>query len=482
MTVRYACAYSTAGQMAGIGFELEKLFEKDTYAADTTAYLTAGFVLAGPWIFGVVAILMVTTFTAGVMPGLDQTIFLILVTMAYAIGMFVTSALYLPVTRFVADRLYQGEADSFGPSYAGYCLSHWIVSGVLAVLFTSYSEISPTVRLTTIILTVACTQVVTSVTFIALLRTYFPVAVSFLAGYTTATAASILLARSYGLEGALIGFTGGLCLIAVLLTATLMIQLSYPRHTRFDFLETARVRPAFMIVGIFLAIGTWGDKLLFWYSPEHAIVVAGNLRFYPPYDISFFLGYITAIPAYAHFLLRVETSFARHVRHVYQTLVRREPYRQIRRGKQHLISAMNMDYVSLLKLQAPVTLLWVYYAPAVLQRLGLPPHQAHIVQYITLASAAIVVLQIQILYLLYFDLAEIAAIPAVMYGVGNVVFTRLTIELGYGTYGLGHLAAAFFAATAGVLLVNQYTPKLEKLTLVHFAEEALGFRTRKARS
>lgn len=465
--------------MAGIGFELEKLFEKDTYAADTTAYLTAGFVLAGPWVFGVLSIVLITTFTNTSLPTVDQTVFLLLATLSYALGMFVTAALYLPVTRFVADRLYTGNADSFGPCYAGYCMLHWVIAVIAGYLLLRGADLSPTARLTTLVLIVACTQIWTSATFVSLLRTYAPVAASFLLGYAVSSYGAVTLARSHGLEGALIGFTAGLVILAVVLTTTLFVQFAYPAHSNFGFLRTAVKRPALVGIGVFLAIGTWGDKLLFWFS-DHALTVAGTLRFYPPYDISFFLGYVTAIPAYAHFLLRVETSFARHVRHVYQTLVGREPYRQIRRGKQHMLEAMNRDYVSLIKLQAPVTLLAVHFAPAALNALSLPLHQAHIVQFSALAASAIVVLQVQILYLLYFDLADVALVPAVVYGVGNVAFTAVTLKLGYATYGLGHLAAAFLAATVGVILVNRHAPRLEKLTLVHFAEATLGFRDEEA--
>jgi uncharacterized membrane protein len=459
--------------MAGIGFELEKLFERDTYSADTSAYLTAGFVLAGPWVFGVLAVVLITTFTRTSLAMVDQTVFLILATLAYAIGMFVTAALYLPVTRYVADRLYAGSADSFGPSYAAYCLMHWVIAVPVGMFVLSGADVSPTARMTTLVMIVACTQIWASATFVALLRTYAPVAGAFLVGYAVSAFGAIHLAQGHGLEGALIGFTSGLVILAVVLTATLAAQFAYPVHTNFGFLRVALGRPALVAIGVFLALGTWGDKFVIWTS-DQAQTVAGNLRFFPPYDISFFLGYITAIPAFAHFLLRVETSFARHVRHVYQTLVNREPFEQIRRGKAHMLAAMNRDYISLLKVQAPITLLAVHFAPAVLKAMNLPLHQSHIVQFSALAAAAIVVLQVQILYLLYFDLAEKAVVPAGVYAVTNIVATWLLLKVGYPAMGLGHLLGAFAGATAGVWMVNRHAPQLEKITLVHFAERTLG--------
>lgn len=455
--------------MAGIGFELEKLFEKDTYSAEFSAYMAAGLILAGSWVFSVLAIIIITLYSTVDLTARNQSLLLVITTYSYMGAMLVTSFLSIPVTRFIADRLYLGEADAFGPSYAGYCLIHWIVAGLVGAIFYGLNPLNATLKILGTILLVACTQVWLSAAFISLLRAYTFVAFSFLTGYALATAAAVFLGRAYGLEGYLGGFTLGLTVLALMLTAHLQLEFAFPRATNFGFMALVWQRPALALIGLFLALGTWVDKVVFWMSEEHAHAITPYLRFFPAYDMSFFLGYITVIPAYAHFLLRIETSFARHVRHIYSSLVSREPYDRIQNGKRRLLDTMNGDFIGLLKVQAPLSLLCIYFAPNILAYLHLPPHQSHIFQFSTMAAMAVVLVQVQVLYLLYFDLAGLAVIPSALYFVGNWSVSWLSLQLGYWSYGLGHLVGALLAATAGVIIVNKNVPELDYITLEHFA-------------
>ena len=455
--------------MAGIGFELEKLFEKDTYTAEFSAYMAAGLILAGSWVFSVLAIIVITLYSTADLTARNQSLLLVITTYSYAGAMLITSLFSIPVTRFIADRLYLGEADAFGPSYAAYCLIHWCAAGFIGVVFYGMNPLNGTLRLEGTLLLVACTQVWLSAAFIGLLRAYAFVALSFLFGYGLATGAAVFLGRAYGLEGYLGGFTLGLTALALMLTVHLQLEFAYPRATNFGFLKLVWQRPALAGIGLFLALGTWVDKLVFWMSEEHAHAITPLLRFFPAYDMSFFLGYITVIPAYAHFLLRVETSFARHVRHIYSSLVSREPYERIHEGKRRLMETMNGDFIGLLKIQAPLSLLAVYFAPNILAYLKLPPHQSHIFQFSVMAAMGVVLVQVQVLYLIYFDLAGAALIPSGVYAGANLLLSMLSLKLGYWSYGLGHMLASLIAASAGVLVVNRCVPQLDYITLEHFA-------------
>lgn len=462
--------------MAGIGFELEKLFEKDTYSGDVSAYTAAGVVLAGSWVFGVMSIILITLYTTVDLNELDQSIFICMATYSYAGAMLITGPLNIPVTRFIADRLYTGSADAFGPTYAGYCMIHWIAAFALGATFYGLNPISVRLKVFGILLLVSSCQVWLSTAFISLLRAYRYTAFSFFTGYLISTLGSIGFGRYYGLEGYVGGFTLGMMVLAVLLTAGLQVRFAYPTATNFSFFGILRERPGLLAIGTFLAIGTWIDKAMFWALCDQAYEVTPYFRFYPPYDVGFFLGYITAVPAFAHFLLRIETSFARQVRHIYSALVGRESYQEIHKGKVKLAEATNADFVGLIKLQGPVALLCIYFAPEILDWLKLPAHFIHIFQYSVLSACGLVLVQVQVLYLLYFDLAGAAAIPAIVYGVGNVIFTYITIKVpyfGFWSYGLGHLAAAYLAFMVGYMVINRYLVRLDYIVLAYFARESI---------
>ena len=59
--------------MAGIGFELRKLIEEDTFSGDFKAYFFAGIVSSGPWIISILCLGVLWMFSAPMIgPGIPK--------------------------------------------------------------------------------------------------------------------------------------------------------------------------------------------------------------------------------------------------------------------------------------------------------------------------------------------------------------------------------------------------------------------------
>lgn len=93
--------------MAGIGFELKKLFNRRGLFASFRAYGYAGVVCTGPMLLGIVLLL-------GVMYLCDKTggsrhsreLLVCMITYTLLFSLTVSSFLSMVVTRFIADMLY----------------------------------------------------------------------------------------------------------------------------------------------------------------------------------------------------------------------------------------------------------------------------------------------------------------------------------------------------------------------------------------
>lgn len=459
--------------MAGIGFALERLFHRDTYSADIGAYIAAGVTLAGGWIFAVGSILVITARSAADLSARDTSLLLTLITYSYLGAMVLTGVLSLPVVRYIADRLYRGDEDSLGPSFASYSILCWIVAFLAGALFFGANPLAPVVKVLAVLLLVACTQVWLATVFISALRTYVYVAASFLVGYLLATVAAIGFGHWYGLAGYLAGFTLGMSVLAMALTVRIQTQFAFPENMNFAYLGLSLRRPALVVVGLSLALGIWVDKLVYWLSPEYGRQLTPLLRYFPAYDMSFFLAYLTVIPLYAHFLLRVETRFARQVRSVYTSLVTGQPYPRVALAKHRLGITLDSIHAGLVLFQAPITLIALLVAPLLLSFAHVPSASVHMFRYAALAAPGVVLLQVQVLYLLYFDLPEAAAGPAAVYLFANLGFSVLTLHVGYWSFGLGHLVAAYLAATLAVWQVRRYLPWLDHEALSNTARASL---------
>jgi uncharacterized membrane protein len=125
--------------MAGIGFELRKLLERDSITGLAQAYAYAAIISSGPWVLSIVGILVVGFMSASVVsPAFGVTQFQVSVTYLIAASLVLTGPAQLSFTRFIADRLFEKKLDMVLPNFNGILLVVILFAGGLgmpAVLF-----------------------------------------------------------------------------------------------------------------------------------------------------------------------------------------------------------------------------------------------------------------------------------------------------------------------------------------------------------
>ena len=125
--------------MAGIGFELKKLFYRRGLMAMLRAYGYAGVICAGPMLLGVLlqfGVLIVSSWWQVGRP--DRDLLVCMITYTLLASLVLTSFLSMPVTRFLADMLFDHDEKMILPSFWGFYWHHagggrGVVHGVSAV-------------------------------------------------------------------------------------------------------------------------------------------------------------------------------------------------------------------------------------------------------------------------------------------------------------------------------------------------------------
>ena len=106
--------------MAGIGFELKKLFRRKGLFASLRAYGYAGIICTGPMLLGVVLQLGILLLCGWVGAQRDQQDLLVcMITYTLLFSLTVTSFFSMPVTRYLADMLYEEQEQTILPSFWG---------------------------------------------------------------------------------------------------------------------------------------------------------------------------------------------------------------------------------------------------------------------------------------------------------------------------------------------------------------------------
>jgi polysaccharide biosynthesis protein PelG len=112
--------------MAGIGFELRKILNRDSYFALVRAYAYAGLISSGPWVLSILGLVAIGLLSVNIaVPDLLITQFQVTVTYLIMASLILTGVLQLSFTRWVSDQLFGRRNDIIVPNFAGVLLVTW---------------------------------------------------------------------------------------------------------------------------------------------------------------------------------------------------------------------------------------------------------------------------------------------------------------------------------------------------------------------
>ena len=129
--------------MAGIGFELKKLFQKRGLAATAKAYGYAGVICTGPMLLGIVllvGIAFICDHTGATRH--NRELLNCMITYTLLASLTVTSFFSMVVTRYIADMLYEERHEAVLFSFWGSTAILLVVGGIMYGIFLLFSGIN----------------------------------------------------------------------------------------------------------------------------------------------------------------------------------------------------------------------------------------------------------------------------------------------------------------------------------------------------
>lgn len=144
--------------MAGIGFRLQELVSKGSYLETATAYVFSAIISTGPWLAGVIALVVLSGTTSTYLSQADRSFLLATIITVFAASLLVTGGPQMVVTRYLADRLYLNERESFAPTCTG-VLFLMIPFSLLIIPFLLFAPFGIVYRLLTATLFLTLTMI-----------------------------------------------------------------------------------------------------------------------------------------------------------------------------------------------------------------------------------------------------------------------------------------------------------------------------------
>jgi polysaccharide biosynthesis protein PelG len=315
--------------VAGIGFVLERVIDRQGLRGLAGAAATGVLIVAGPWLISSVALFAVSRVALQ-----DAQRFFAIVVYCYAFTLLLFGGYHYRFTRRLADALYHRDVLLVQREYRRALASSVIWGLPPAVAVAILSGLRGVALLAPVALFLAVNTGWIHTLFASLLQRFRAVLLSYLGGALVAIGAAVGFSRLNGAaEGAGINAAPAIALFAMVLLAVgagLWWSVRVTLRRRLVAAErlaiTRRGVPPSLHTLRRLALIGWGLAAILWLDKMVAWVLLGAaaegtfLWLYPRYDQTVFVAQLFMIPPTVVFVVRVETAYFRGLRAVLKSL------------------------------------------------------------------------------------------------------------------------------------------------------------------
>jgi len=439
--------------MAGIGFELRKMLQRNSLLGLLQAYAYAGLISSGPWILSIIGILLIGIFSLPfVLPHALISEFQVSVTYLIALSLILTGPMQLAFTRFTADRIFEKQLDLVLSNFHGVLFVMSLLAALIAVpaVIFLFPHQSVYYRLLMLAGFVIMSNVWIAAIFLSGMKEYMAIVWLFFLGYAVTTGVALSL-DNYGLEGLLTGFVvGQACLLAGLM-AMIYRDFQGALFISFEVFHKRYRYPTLMAIGFLYNFGIWVDKFMFWYTPGTGQDVVGPLRASIIYDMPVFLAYLAIIPGMAIFLMRIETDFVEYYNAFYEAVREGASLQRIESVRNAMVDSLRTGLFEIFKIQAMAALMLFAAGAALLTWLKISTLYLPLL-YIDVIAASLQVLFMGIINVFFYldkrreVLSMVGALVVLNISLTAITLNRTPIYYGYG----------FALALLIVVLVSAY--------------------------
>lgn len=302
--------------MAGIGFELKKIYGRKTLAANLGGTIYATMTTIGPAVLSAVLLLVLKLMLNQMgLTLLEERFFIASTTYAFVIATLAAVPFAAPVSRYISDCIFLNRESDICPSAFGVLALSTTVSGIVMLLLCAGMYFQDGVPMLFIasyyFLGVLVTDVYSMMTYASALKHYKELTFSFFLGLLLAVFVYLLCTGQLGIDKVIAACIALVCcyfLILFSLVFQCVKAFGMPRSRYFAFLIYFRRYPKLAIGGFAYTLGIYCPTIIYWFFSGITEQVSIFLTA-PVYDFALFVAVFVNMPSLVIFVVKVETSF-----------------------------------------------------------------------------------------------------------------------------------------------------------------------------
>ncbi|TDT71433.1 putative membrane protein [Hypnocyclicus thermotrophus] len=458
--------------MAGIGFELKKMFGKDdTLTKRVKAYTYSTFVSAGPWIITILVLNIFSIISNSFFSELvEKSLFMGSIVYSFIFSQIITTPWQMLITRYISDELYIKRYSNIKASFIGLTKIVIILSFLTGYLYYLNKDIPYYYKYISISLLVITSLTWIIMVFLSSIKNYKSISNSFILGGTIAIILEIIFLK-YPINfvifksstNMLFAYTIGMFFTYMGLVYSFFNTFSEKSGKQFDFIRYLSKFPSIFFIGLFYILGLWIDDILIWFS-FLGINIKNIFRFSPLYDTAIFWAYFITIPSYVLFVIKMEVSFYDKYKKYFSLISHNGNLDDIESARKDMKTTLYKELIHLFEIQTIITITAIVLVNKVVAIFNLPLLLVQIFKISALGSLCNVFILIIILIMLYFEYRKQALFIAFLFLFFNTFFTLIFIPFGSNFFGAGYFIATFTTLIIALILlvyslkeINYYT-------------------------
>jgi len=450
--------------LAGIGFELKKLFSKRGVFESVKAYGYATVVCAGPMLLGVLLLLGLMFLCS--LAGIDQhtrEVLICMITYTLLASLTATSFFSMVITRYTADMLYEDKKLAVLPSFWGSTVVMLAVGCILYALFLLFSGATLLQQLFCytffgeLIITWNATSYLTAI------KDYKGIFLSFFAAIVSALIIGglLVLLKAPVIEALLFAVTVGYGIMSV--WHIILLHRYFPKSDlgAFNFLKWIDKFWSLALSGLFTNIGMFAHIVIMWGS-RIGVNVLGLFYGAPFYDVPALLSFLTILITTVNFVVSVEVNFYPKYRTYYSLYNDKGAVNDILQAEEEMITTLKTEifYTALKQLLFSAVCIAVSGFILDVLPLGFNELMRGYFRTLCVGYGMYAIGNMLMLILLYFADYTGALYATGAFAGASIVFTFISTFLPNAYFGFGFLLASFIFTVVAVIRLDYFTKRL----------------------
>ena len=439
--------------MAGIGFELKKIYRKKHILNLLQGIGYSTIVSIGPTIITMIIILAMYKILDMASVGyarrelLSSTILY-----SFIFPLIVSTPFNTVLSRYIADKIFQRKIEDILPAYYIGMIITVMLMAVLAMPFCIrlylVSTLNPFFIFSTYCLMMSIVIIFYSMIYLTATKDYKIITMQFVGGMLIALMLGIVFVKVLSMdiiEGILYALTIGFFCIASSEFTYIRRYFATNSKNYKECLSYVFGFKRLFLSGLLYALGLYCHNFVFWTS-ELSITVENSYITAPSYDMATYIAMLTNISTMVIFIVMAETSF--HERYqIYSEAIIRSTRREIDKAKNDMFRLLIQQISFVVQVQAIITCIIFFLVVIFFPSIGFSGITMQLYPALTAAYYVIFLMYCNVVFLYYFADMTGAFLTTLFFFLGVLIGSIISMQFSVRYYGVGAFAGALIGWT-----------------------------------